>query len=278
MCDGIYCFRSTQYDNSPSNSENLVTNRQDLASWAQLESLARQEPLQLKALFKADDQRFQHYSINACGMLFDYSKQLLSDEVRGALLSLAEECDVATWRQAMFSGEVINKTENRAVLHTALRSSFAGDDSNQREVSAELEHVQVFSEAIRAGEMKGGSGKVFTDVVCLGVGGSSLGPQMVTEALSGVDSGPLQLHYVSSVDAVPLVNLLGRLNADSTLFVISSKTFTTSETMLNANTAKSWFLENASDEAVDLHFVAVTSSVARATNFGRKVALPVYPY
>ncbi|EAW32544.1 glucosephosphate isomerase [marine gamma proteobacterium HTCC2143] len=245
-----------------------MTNRKDLTSWKQLESLALQKPLQLEGLFQADDQRFQNFSINACGVLFDYSKQLLSNEVREKLLSLAEECDVASWREAMFSGEVINKTENRAVLHTALRSSFAGDDASQQEVSAELEHVRVFSEAIRSGEKKGWTGQVFTDVVCIGVGGSNLGPQMVTDALSGVDSGSLRLHYISSVDAVPLVNLLASLNAERTLFVISSKTFTTSETVLNANTARRWFLQCASEEAVDVHFVAVTDSIAKAGTFG----------
>jgi glucose-6-phosphate isomerase len=245
-----------------------VKNRKDLVSWRRLESLARQEPLQLKALFQADDQRFQRLSMNACGILFDYSKQLLSDEIRGELLSLAEECDLTTWRQAMFSGDMINKTENRAVLHTALRSSFAGNDSIQQEVRMALEQVRAFSEVIRSGDKTGWSGKVFTDVVCLGVGGSNLGPQMVTEALSGVVRGPLQLHYVSSVDAVPLVSLLDSLNAESTLFVISSKTFTTSETMLNANTARSWFLKFAPEDAIDIHFVAVTDSIARASDFG----------
>jgi len=131
-----------------------VTNRKDLTSWKQLESLALEKPLQLEALFQADDQRFQNFSINACGVLFDYSKQLLSNEVREKLLSLAAECDVASWRDAMFSGEVINKTENRAVLHTALRSSFAGDDASQQEVSTEFSRKLFVLARKKAGRAK----------------------------------------------------------------------------------------------------------------------------
>jgi len=244
-----------------------MTSRKELTSWKQLERLAKQ-PLRLTELFATDAQRFQEFSLSSCGILFDYSKQLVSDEVRNNLLSLAQACDVEACRDAMFAGDIINRTENRAVLHTALRSSFAGGDSIHREVSAELAQVKQFSDAIRSGERKGWSGRTFTDVVCVGVGGSNLGPQMVTEALSPIADEQLKLHYISSVDAVPLARLLSRLNAETTLFVISSKTFTTSETMLNAKTAKRWFLQTATVEAIDLHFVAVTDDTEKAADFG----------
>lgn len=241
--------------------------REELVSWQQLSGLAQQnETLVLGELF-AEKQRFEQYSLSACGLLLDYSKNLITDEVKQALLNLAGECDLTSWRDAMFAGEHINKTEDRAVLHSALRSDLAGSDELQQQIKAELAHVEAFSTAVRSGQQCGYSGKRFTDVVCIGVGGSNLGPEMVTEALLDTQES-LKIHEISSVDVNPLVNVLSSLNPETTLFVISTKTFTTAETLLNAQSAKQWLLNAAPATAVASHFVAVTVEIDAAKAFG----------
>lgn len=241
--------------------------REELVSWQQLSGLAQQnETLVLGELF-AEKQRFEQYSLSACGLLLDYSKNLITDEVKQTLLSLADECDLTSWRDAMFAGEHINKTEDRAVLHSALRSDLAGSDELQQQIKAELAHVEAFSTAVRSGQQCGYSGKRFTDVVCIGVGGSNLGPEMVTEALLDTQES-LKIHDISSVDVNPLVNVLSSLNPETTLFVISTKTFTTAETLLNAQSAKQWLLSAAPATAVASHFAAVTVEIEAAKAFG----------
>jgi glucose-6-phosphate isomerase len=245
-----------------------MSSRVALNSWQQLSELAQQnKAIALKNLFAENEQRFEQYSLSACGLLLDYSKNLITDDIKQALLKLAEECDLEAWRDAMFAGENINRTENRAVLHSALRSELAGSDELQQQIKAELTHIAEFSTDVRSGKQCGYSGKRFTDVVCIGVGGSNLGPEMVTEALLDTERS-LKVHEISSVDVNPLVNVLSTLNPETTLFIISTKTFTTAETLLNAQSAKQWLLASAPTTAVGSHFVAVTVETEAAVAFG----------
>ncbi|RJE75878.1 glucose-6-phosphate isomerase [Pseudoalteromonas sp. MSK9-3] len=249
--------------------------RSNLSSWQALEqSAANLQQQKIKNLFAQDEQRFDKFSCQIPGLLFDYSKQLIDENTFDQLLALAEQVDLANWRTKMFSGEKINFTENRAVLHTALRNRSAspvyvdGDDVMPA-VQSELEKIKVFSEKVRSGQWTGFTGKAVKDVVAIGVGGSNLGPQMATDALKSYADDKLSVHYVSNVDGVQLAGVLEKVDAETCLFVISSKTFTTSETMTNANSAVTWFLESAqSDAAIAKHFVAVSTNLEKTRAFG----------
>ena len=168
----------------------------------------------------------------------------------------------------MFNGDKINRTEDRAVLRTALRGKHCPDKTINQQVEQELRHMQSFSEQLRAGAVQGYTGRTITDIVCLGVGGSNLGPQTVIDALLQQPEDRLNLHFISSVDAVPLEQLLASLDIETTLFIISSKTFTTTETLLNAEAGKRWLLNQAPESAVAQHFVAVTEDIEKAQAFG----------
>ncbi|TMP43354.1 glucose-6-phosphate isomerase [Pseudoalteromonas citrea] len=249
--------------------------RSNLSSWQALEqSAANLQQQKIKNLFAQDKQRFDKFSCQIPGLLFDYSKQLIDENTFNQLLALAEQVDLANWRTKMFSGEKINFTENRAVLHTALRNRSAspvyvdGDDVMPA-VQSELGKIKVFSEKVRSGQWTGFTGKAVKDVVAIGVGGSNLGPQMATDALKSYADDNLSVHYVSNVDGVQLADVLEKVDAETCLFVISSKTFTTSETMTNANSAVTWFLESAqSDAAIAKHFVAVSTNLEKTRAFG----------
>jgi glucose-6-phosphate isomerase len=249
--------------------------RSELSSWQVLEKYAKKLKQQhLKSLFANDDQRFDKFSTQISGILFDYSKQLIDDSAFTQLLNLAEQCDIAAWREKMFSGNKINFTEDRAVLHTALRNrsnsvvEVDGEDVMPL-VNAELEKIKVFTDKVRSGEWQGFTGKSVKDVVAIGVGGSNLGPQMATEALKAYADDTLNVHYVSNVDGVQLHQALAGLNPETTLFVISSKTFTTSETMTNACSSVEWFLESDAAEAdIAKHFVAVSTNLEKTRSFG----------
>jgi glucose-6-phosphate isomerase len=249
--------------------------RSELSSWQVLEKSAKKLKQQhLKSLFANDDQRFDKFSTQISGILFDYSKQLIDDSAFTQLLNLAEQCDIAAWREKMFSGNKINFTEDRAVLHTALRNrsnsvvEVDGEDVMPL-VNAELEKIKVFTDKVRSGEWQGFTGKSVKDVVAIGVGGSNLGPQMATEALKAYADDTLNVHYVSNVDGVQLHQALAGLNPETTLFVISSKTFTTSETMTNACSSVEWFLESDAAEAdIAKHFVAVSTNLEKTRSFG----------
>ncbi|TLX46111.1 glucose-6-phosphate isomerase [Pseudoalteromonas phenolica] len=249
--------------------------RSELSSWQALEKSAESLKQQhLKSLFANDEKRFDKFSTQIPGILFDYSKQLIDDSTFAQLINLAEQCDIAAWREKMFSGEKINITEDRAVLHTALRNrsnsvvEVDGEDVMPL-VNAELEKIKAFTEKVRSGEWLGFTGKSVKDVVAIGVGGSNLGPQMATEALKAYADDTLNVHYVSNVDGVQLHQALSGLNPETTLFVISSKTFTTSETMTNARSSVAWFLESDATE-VDIakHFVAVSTNLEKTRAFG----------
>ena len=249
--------------------------RSELSSWQALEKSAEKLKQQhLKSLFANDDQRFDKFSTQIPGILFDYSKQLIDDSVFTQLIKLAEQCDIAAWREKMFSGNKINITEDRAVLHTALRNrsnsvvEVDGEDVMPL-VNAELEKIKSFTGKVRSGEWQGFTGKPVKDVVAIGVGGSNLGPQMATEALKAFADETLNVHYVSNVDGVQLHQALAGLNPETTLFVISSKTFTTSETMTNARSSVDWFLESEAVEAdIAKHFVAVSTNLEKTRSFG----------
>ncbi|MFY8299433.1 glucose-6-phosphate isomerase [Pseudoalteromonas sp. SS15] len=249
--------------------------RSELSSWQALEKSAESLKQQhLKSLFANDEKRFDKFSTQIPGILFDYSKQLIDDSTFAQLIKLAEQCDIAAWREKMFSGEKINITEDRAVLHTALRNrsnsvvEVDGEDVMPL-VNAELEKIKAFTEKVRSGEWLGFTGKSVKDVVAIGVGGSNLGPQMATEALKAYADDTLNVHYVSNVDGVQLHQALAGLNPETTLFVISSKTFTTSETMTNARSSVAWFLETDAKEAdIAKHFVAVSTNLEKTRAFG----------
>ncbi|OHU86590.1 MULTISPECIES: glucose-6-phosphate isomerase [Pseudoalteromonas] len=249
--------------------------RSELSSWKALEQSATKLKQQhLKTLFAQDQARFAKFSSQIPGVLYDYSKQLIDEEVFSQLISLAEQTDIATWRSKMFSGEKINFTEQRAVLHVALRNRsnspvmVEGEDVMPL-VNAELAKMKAFTEKVRGGQWLGYTKKSVKDVVAIGVGGSNLGPQMVTEALKNYADDTLNVHYVSNVDGVQLAGVLNNLNPETTMFVISSKTFTTSETMTNARSAVKWFLRHAqSQEAIAKHFVAVSTNLEKTREFG----------
>jgi glucose-6-phosphate isomerase len=249
--------------------------RSKLASWQALQiSADKMKKVHLKDLFANNSSRFELFSTQIPGVLFDYSKQLIDEKVLTELLKLANDCDVSAWRDKMFSGEKINFTENRAVLHTALRNRHTNnlivDGENVSEVvNTELEKIKVFTSKVRSGKWLGYTGKPVKSVVSIGVGGSNLGPQMATEALKSFADNTLNVHYVSNADGVQIASVLEKIDPETTLFVISSKTFTTSETMTNATTAVDWFLRSANDkQAIAKHFVAVSTNLEKTAAFG----------
>ena len=227
----------------------------------------------IKDLFKNDSERFSKFSINFEDILVDYSKNLLTDKTKAALIALANECELDDAIERMFTGDTINKTENRSVLHVALRnrsnSPIAVDGKDvMPDVNAVLEKMKGFSEKVISGEWKGYSNKAITDVVNIGIGGSDLGPVMVTEALKPYKN-QLNLHFVSNVDGTHIAEVFKKINPETTLFLIASKTFTTQETMANAHSARDWFLANGgSAESVAKHFVAVSTNEKLVTAFG----------
>jgi glucose-6-phosphate isomerase len=228
---------------------------------------------QMRELFAQDPQRFERLSVEAAGLFLDYSKNRLDGRTLELLAQLARERGVERLRDAMFAGEKINLTENRAVLHTALRAPrnkpFELDGQNvTADVHAVLDHIKTFSDSVRNGSWKGHTGKEITDIVNIGIGGSDLGPKMVCLALRQFAHPRLTMHFVSNVDGHDMDAALSRVNPETTLFIIASKTFTTAETMMNANTARAWFLQHAPEEAWARHFVAVSTNVEAIKTFG----------
>lgn len=245
------------------------------ASWKKLQDHQQvMKGIQMKSLFSNDSNRFDQYSLVFGDILFDYSKNLMNAETLGLLLDLAKESQLYEAIQAMFSGEKINRTENRSVLHTALRN-LSGEPvySDGKDVMPEvldvLAHMKSFSEKIHSGEWTGYSGKPIRNIVNIGIGGSDLGPVMVSEALKSYWIDGMQGYFVSNVDATQLVETLKKLNPEETLFVIASKTFTTQETMTNAYSAREWLLQSAGDEAhIAKHFVALSTNEKEVLKFG----------
>ncbi len=231
-------------------------------------------PLHMRELFAADPKRFEKYSLKFGDLLFDYSKHRITDETLPLLIQMAREANIESWRDKMFAGEKINITENRAVLHTALRNRsntpvIVDGKDVMPDINAVLKQMRVFTDKVRSGAWLGYSGKRITDIVNIGIGGSDLGPVMACNALKPYASPDLNIHFVSNIDGAHLMLALEKCKADTTLFIVASKTFTTQETMTNALSARTWFLESAKDNAhVAKHFVALSTNAKAVTDFG----------
>ena len=228
----------------------------------------------MRDMFAADPRRFDTFSLRFKDMLLDYSKNRITDETMRLLRDLAVQADLQGWIENMFNGSKINTTEGRAVLHVALRNRadrpiFVDGEDVMPQVNAVLERMQAFSTAVRQGTWTGYSGKPISDVVNIGIGGSDLGPVMVTEALKPYAQEGLHVRFVSNIDGTHLAETLKRCRPETTLFLVASKTFTTLETMTNAGTAREWFLRHAGDDAhVAKHFVALSTNVEAVREFG----------
>lgn len=259
-------------------SFNLST---ELPAWKKLESTYEStgKALKVKDEFANDPKRFDKFSevfdnYDKSEILFDFSKNIINDEIKAQLIALAKEAGVEKLRDAMFAGEKINETEGRAVYHVALRNrdmkEMKVDGVNTApEVDSVLQHMKEFSEEVRSGKWTGYTGKKITDVVNIGIGGSDLGPVMVTEALKAYSQPGLEVHFVSNIDGTHLAETLKGLNQETTLFLIASKTFTTAETCTNANSAKKWFIEKAQDKAhIAKHFAALSTNAEEVSKFG----------
>ncbi|EMW31081.1 glucose-6-phosphate isomerase [Escherichia coli] len=245
------------------------------AAWQALQKhFDEMKDVTIADLFAKDGDRFSKFSATFDDqMLVDYSKNRITEETLAKLQDLAKECDLAGAIKSMFSGEKINRTENRAVLHVALRNRsntpiLVDGKDVMPEVNAVLEKMKTFSEAIISGEWKGYTGKAITDVVNIGIGGSDLGPYMGTEALRPYKNH-LNMHFVSNVDGTHIAEVLKKVNPETTLFLVASKTFTTQETMTNAHSARDWFLKAAGDEKhVAKHFAALSTNAKAVGEFG----------
>ncbi|KAF8212517.1 Glc-6-P isomerase [Mycena galopus ATCC 62051] len=249
-------------------------------AWKQLQQIYASEHsrLILRDLFAQDPARFSHFSKEYTSpsgpdvtFLLDYSKNLITQPIVDSLLALVREAQVETFRDKMFAGEHINTSEDRAVLHVALRNfgDFKIAEAGVNEVPGVLEHMKAFSNAVRSGEWKGYTGKTIDTIVNIGIGGSDLGPVMVTEALKAYSKRDLTAHFVSNIDGTHIVETLKLCKPETTLFIIASKTFTTQETITNAESARDWFLATAGDKKhVAKHFVALSTNTAAVTSFG----------
>lgn len=229
---------------------------------------------EMREFFARNPKRFEEFSLRFGEILVDFSKHRITDQTLSLLMALAKVCGVENQRDAMFSGEKINSTEKRAVLHTALRTKskipVLVDGKNiLPEIENVLSRMKNFSENVRNGISRGFSNKKFTDVVNIGIGGSDLGPKMVCEALKPYGKPNLRVHFVSNVDSSDITETLKNCNVDTTLFLIASKTFTTQETMANAHTARSWFLANGgTEQEICRHFAAMSTNLKAVQEFG----------
>lgn len=241
--------------------EALTTHHREALSW------------HMRDLFATQQDRFERLSVSAAGLLLDYSKNRINDTTLELLLALASERGVESQRDAMFAGEKINFTEHRAVLHTALRAprdlKLEVDGQHiAADVHAVLDRIASFVERVRDGSWVGRTGKPITDIVNIGIGGSHLGPQMASTALRSFSHPRLNMHFVSNVDGHDLDAALAKVDPETTLFIVASKTFTTQETMMNAQSARNWFLQHATEADLPRHFVAVSTNSEGVRAFG----------
>ncbi len=244
-------------------------------AWKALEEHFKEiSPQHMRDLFANDPHRFERFSLESGGLFFDYSKNRINETTMTLLMDLARQSGLSERIEKMFAGEKINTTENRAVLHTALRNldrnpiMVDGEDVMPK-VNAVKDQIGDFSDKVRSGEWQGYTGKPITDVVNIGIGGSDLGPLMVCQGLKEYGHARLTMHFVSTVDGDQIVSTLKQLNPETTLFIVASKTFTTQETITNARTARKWFLSTASDEKhIAKHFVAVSTNSKAVAEFG----------
>jgi glucose-6-phosphate isomerase len=253
----------------------------NLPAWQALQMHQREmAEVHMRDLFAQDPQRFERFSLRTGDILFDYSKNRVTQDTMRLLCELARQANLAGKIEAMFTGEKYNNTEKRAVLHVALRNRsnrpiYVDGVDVMPEVNRVLAHMRAFSEDVRSGAWKGYTGKAITDVVNIGIGGSDLGPKMVCEALKPYGKPGLRVHFVSNVDSTDLVETLKLVNPETVLFLVASKTFTTQETMTNAQTARDWFLVTARDETeiareeyIPKHFAAMSTNTAAVAKFG----------
>ncbi len=244
-------------------------------SWEALaKHFEKMKRVHMRTLFAEDSERFKKFSMRFNDILVDYSKNIITEETLGLLIGLADEVGLKEAIRKMFTGDKINETENRAVLHTALRNRenrpvYVDGKDVMPEVNAVLEKMEVFSDKVVSGEWKGFTGRRVTDIVNIGIGGSDLGPVMVTECLRPYAKEGLSSHFVSNVDGTHILETLKGLDPETTLFLIASKTFTTQETMTNALSAREWFIRHAKDEKhVSKHFVALSTNAEKVEAFG----------
>ena len=243
--------------------------------WKKLEAHAQEtRGHHLRDAFKEDDKRFEKYSVTFNSLLFDYSKQRINEETLSLLIELAETANIEACQDQLFSGEKINHTENRSVLHTALRDlSESTIVVDGQDVKSDIEHVlnkmEAFIKRVHSGEWRGYTGKVIDTVVNIGIGGSDLGPKMLYNALKPYHEPDLNVHFVSNLDGADLAECLSQINPETTLFTIASKTFTTLETLQNAYTARTWFLRHSNNESdIAKHFVAISTNSKSVAEFG----------
>jgi len=259
---------------------NASYNPANTAAWNRLlelasETLSSDKGIAINQLFQEDNQRFEKYSLKAGELKLDFSKNLVNDDIWEQLINLAEQSPLETHRAAMFAGEKINNTEDRAVLHAALRSTesdalSAEEKARAEQVERQLQAVKAVSEEIRSGSWTGSTGKPITDIINIGIGGSDLGPKMACNALEEYAHERINVHFISNVDGAQILSTLKKLDPETTLVSIASKTSTTQETMLNAKTAIQWFkdklgLENPKNSA---HFIGLTANPEAAINYG----------
>lgn len=249
--------------------------RTALPAWQALQQHAGQiKQLHMRELFVQDSTRFDRFSVSFNDLLLDYSKNLINTETMTHLQALAEQCELKAWIERIFAGEKINHTEQRAVLHSALRNRETGPlmvdgEDVMLQIRAVLEQMRQLSEAVRSRQWRGYTGQPITDVVNIGVGGSDLGPLMACEALRPYSIHDLRMHFVSNVDENHILDTLESIKPETTLFIIVSKSFTTWDTLVNANTARDWFLRMANEGgAMDRHFIAVSDNVEAVGEFG----------
>lgn len=251
-------------------SNNLTQSK----TWKALEGF-QYNNLNLNDLFVRDTGRFNKFSCRLNGLFFDYSKQKINDDILQTLLALAESQGVAAKRNAMFEGEKINNTEGRAVLHTALRAPqnkavHVDSENVSNDIHATLERMKNISNQVRNRQYIGATGKIITDIVSIGIGGSDLGPRLVYDALHTTEE-PIKLHFVANIDGDDLESTLNKCNPETTLFIIISKSFGTQETLTNALSAKAWMQKHLGDDTdISDHFVAVSANVEKVVNFGIK--------
>jgi glucose-6-phosphate isomerase len=252
-----------------------MSNLTQSSAWKALEQHQQEMASQhMRTMFASDPHRFEKFSVRWNDFLLDYSKNRISERTMSLLFDLAREADLRTRTEQMFTGEKINSTEHRSVLHIALRNRsntpiIVDGADVMPSVNKVLDHMRDFTEQVRSGAWKGYTGQPITDIVNIGIGGSDLGPDMVTEALKHYGHPRLNVHFVSNVDGTHIAETVKRLSPETTLFIIASKTFTTQETIVNAESAKRWFLERAKDpSAVAKHFVAVSTNAKAVAAFG----------
>ena len=249
-----------------------MASRSALPAWQKLVEHRRAVAgLHLRDLFEQDPGRFRTFSLSAAGVLIDYSKQLVTAETMRLLAQLGRECGLESWVRRLYAGERVNSTENRAALHVALRAGkpvlLDGRDVT-KDAASVFAAMGRLARGVQAGRLKGATGRAFTDVVNIGIGGSDLGPRLACDALAPYAKKRPRLHFVSNVDGAALSSVLGRLNPATTLFIIASKTFTTAETLANARSAREWLTDRLGVKAAARQLCAVTAAPGRATEFG----------